>query len=237
MGPRIRIRDVAPARLDGGYLVDGFPSVGFSSAIASESIVHTSEFRVAAIIDSDAFPPISVVRDGKPSYPTRILVNEGLKVGVFLSYLTLDQSFHKEAARAMLGWARDHNVGLVVSSVAVNAPGGHDEVVVIGSTDSARKRARDAGLKVLENGTVPGIPGSLLNRSSVSGQDVIVIIFHTDGKGPDFKSSAHLCQAMSRLIPGISCDTKTLDREAERAEGMIRETEEESRHLRDSMYR
>ena len=95
MYPKIRIKEFKPLNLEGGYLIDGFPSAGFSSAIATESMVHTSKFELAGIIDSDTFPPISVIKDGKPNYPTRILVNEELKVGVFLSYLTLDQSLHR----------------------------------------------------------------------------------------------------------------------------------------------
>jgi len=105
------------------------------------------------------------------------------------------------------------------------------------STDSARAKIREADLKVLEHGTVPGIPGLLLNKGSLIGQDVIVIIFHTDGKGPDFKSSAQLCMAMSQLIPGASCDISSLQQEAEKAEGVIKEAEAESKHLKDSMYR
>ena len=92
MFPRIRIKEIKPLNLEGGYLIDGFPSVGFSSAIATESMIHTSNFELGGIIDSDSFPPISVIKEGKPNYPTRIFVNEDLKVGIFSSYLTLDQS-------------------------------------------------------------------------------------------------------------------------------------------------
>jgi len=109
--------------------------------------------------------------------------------------------------------------------------------MAIGSPDSARVKVKEAGLKILEHGTVPGIPGILLNEGSMTGQDVIVIIFHTDGKGPDFKSSAQLCIAMSQLIPGASCDISSLQQEAEKAEVVIKEAEEESKHLKDSMYR
>ncbi len=237
MFPRIRIRELKPLNLEGGYLIDGFPSVGFSSAIATESMIHTSQFELAGIIDSDLFPPISIVKDGKPNYPTRIFVNEDLKVGVFLSYLTLDISLHRTVAKTMLKWAKKHKIGLIVSSVAVKSSDGNEKMTAIGSTDSARVKVKDAGLKVLEHGTVPGIPGILLNEGSMTEQDVIVIIFHTNGKGPDFKSSAQLCMAMSQLIPGASCDIPLLQQEAEKAEVVIKEAEEESRHLKDSMYR
>ncbi|KER06475.1 PAC2 domain containing protein [Marine Group I thaumarchaeote SCGC AAA799-E16] len=236
MYPKIRIKEFKPLNLEGGYLIDGFPSAGFSSAIATESMVHTSKFELAGVIDSDTFPPISVIKDGKPNFPSRVFVNEELKVGVFLSYLTLDQSLHKVTAKTMLKWAQKHKIGLVVSSIAVKSPNTDEDLIGIGSTDSARKKIRDAGLKVLEHGTVPGIPGTLLNEASITGQDVIVIIFHTNGQGPDFKSSAQLCVAMSKLIPGTSCDIPVLQKEAEKAETVIKEAEEESRHLKDSMY-
>ncbi len=237
MYPRIRIKELKPFNLEGGYLIDGFPSVGFSSAIATESMIHTSQFELAGIIDSDIFPPISVIKDGKPNYPSRIFVNEDLKVGVFLSYITLDRSLHRTVAVTMLKWAEKHKIGLIVSSVAVKSSDGNEKIMAVGSTDSARAKIKEAGLKVLEHGTVPGIPGLLLNKGSLIGQDVIVIIFHTDGKGPDFKSSAQLCMAMSQLIPGASCDIPSLQQEAEKAEVVIKEAVEESRHLKDSMYR
>ena len=237
MFPRIKIKELEPLNLEDGYLIDGFPSVGFSSAIASESMIHTSKFELVGVIDSDIFPPISVIKDGKPNYPSRIFVNEDLKVGIFLSYLTLDQSLHRTVAKTMLKWAKKHKIGLIVSSVAVKSQKGNEEVMGIGNTDSARAKIKEAGLKVLENGTIPGIPAILLNEGSMTDQDVIVIIFHTDGKGPDFKSSAQICVAMSQLIPGASCNIPSLQQEAEKAEGVIKDAEEESKHLRDSMYR
>ncbi len=237
MFPRITIKELKKINLEGGYLVDGFPSVGFSSAIATESMIHTSQFELAGIIDSPSFPPISIVKDGKPNYPTRIFVNEDLKVGVFLSYLTLDQSLHKVAAKTMLKWAEKHKIGLIVSSVAVKSQDGSEEVRGIGNSDSAREKIRAAGLEVLDHGTIPGIPARLLNEGSMSGQDVIVIIFYTDGKGPDFKSSVQICDAISKLIPGVSCDIPVLEKQAEKEEIIMKETEQESKQLKDSMYR
>ena len=233
MIPKIRIREIKKSNLEEGYLIDGFPSVGFSSAIATESMIHTSNFELGGVIDSEAFPPISVIKNGEPNFPTRIFVNEELKVGVFLSYLTLDQSLHRITAKTMLSWAKK-KIKLIVSSIAIKSSKGDEEMMGIGSTEYARNKIKEAGLKVLERGTIPGV---LLNEGSVSNQDVIVIIFHTNGEGPDFKSSAKLCMAMSKLIPGASCDIPSLQKEAEKAEIIIKEAQAESKHLKDSMYR
>ena len=233
----IIIKEFKEFNLEEGYLIDGFPSVGFSSAIATESMINTSQFELGGIIDSKIFPPISVIKEGKPNYPSRIFINEDLKVGVFSSYLNLDQSLHRQVSESMLEWSKKHKIKLIVSSVAVKSQKENSEMMGAGSTDSARKKIEEAGLKVLDHGTIPGIPGMLLNEGSITNQDVIVIIFNTTGEGPDYKSSAELCMTMSKLIPGASCDIPTLQKEAEKAEATIKETQEESTHLKDSMYR
>lgn len=237
MYPRIRIKELRQINLEGGYLIDGFPSMGFASAIATESMIHTSQFSVAGIVDSDSFPPISVVKEGKTNFPTRIFVNDNIKVSIFLSYLTIQESLHRIVAKTMLKWAKKQKIELVVSSVAVKSQSKIQGMVAVGNTDSAREKLRKSGLTILQHGTIPGIPGMLLNEGSISDQDVIVILFQSDGTGPDFRSSAELCSAISKLIPGTSCDIPLLQKEAEKAEQSIKETDDETRQLKDSMYR
>lgn len=237
MYSRIKIKELRPINLDGGYLIDGFPSMGFASAIATESMIQISQFRLAGIIDSDSFPPISVIKEGKPNYPTRIFVNDELKVSIFLSYIAIDESLHRVVAKSMLSWAKKHKIELIVSSVAVKSLTGIEGMMAVGNTESARKKLKESGLKILQHGTIPGIPGVLLNEGSISNQDVIVILFQSDGTGPDFRSSAQLCSGISQLIPGTACDIPLLQREAEKAEQSIKETDEETRQIKDSIYR
>ena len=236
MYSKIRIKELRPLNLEGGYLIDGFPSMGFSSVIATESMIHTSQFKLAGIIDSDIFPPISLIKDGKPNYPTRIFVNDELKVAAFLSHLALDASLHRNVAKKMITWAKEKKISLIISSISVKSSDKNEEIIAVGSTENATKKIKDAGLKVLEFGTIPGIPGMLLNEGSITQQDVIVILFHSEGTGPDFRSSAKLCMAITQLIPGASCDIPALQAEAEKVEQVIKKDLEETKHT-DSMYR
>ena len=165
---RIRIREIKPINIEGGFLVDGFPSIGFTSAIATESLIHTSQFELGGIIDSDNFPPVTIIKDGIPNYPTRIFFNKDLKVAVFSSYLTLHESLHRTMALQMLEWAKKHKCSLIVSSVAVKVPTDENKAVAAGSTDSAKKKLKEAGFSVLQHGTIPGIPGTLLNDKQLA---------------------------------------------------------------------
>lgn len=237
MNPKIFIKEFRPFNLEGGFLIDGFPSVGFSSVIATESMIQTSQFQLSGIIDSNVFPSLSLIKNGKPNFPTRIFVNDELKVAAFLSHLTLEEPLQREIARKMIKWALNKKISLIVSSVSVKSTGEDEEIMAVGSSENATKIIRDAGIKNLEHGVIPGIPGMLLNEGSITGQDVIVIIFHSDGTSPDFRSGAKLCNTMSQLVPGTSCDISALQQEAEKIEAAIKEDVEETRHLKDSMYR
>jgi len=233
---KIRIKELRPLNLEGGYLIDGFPSMGFSSVIATESIIHTSQFKLAGVIDSEVFPSISLIKEGKPNFPTRIFVNDELKVAAFLSHLVLEESLHRSVAKKMLDWAKNKKISLIISSVSVKSTRANEEIIAVGSTENAIKKLKDAGMKVLEFGSIPGIPGMLLNQGSLSQQDVIVILFHSEGTSPDFRSSAQLCMSISQLIPGASCDIPALQAEAEKVEQAIKKDLEEAKHL-ESMYR
>ena len=237
MFPRIRIKETKPINIEGGYLIDGFPSTGFTSAIATESLIHTSQFELAGIIDSDSFPPVSIIKNGIPNYPTRIFVNNQLKVAIFSSYLTLHESLHKTIARNMLKWSREHKCSLIISSVAVKGTDNQKQITAAASTEAAKSKLKDAEISILEHGTIPGIRGSLLNEGLLYNQNVAVILFNSQQVAPDFKSSVQLCLAMSKLIPGVSCNIETLQKEAETAEHDIKETEEEAKSLKDLMYR
>ena len=137
--PQISIREIKPINIEGGYLIDGFPSTGYTSAIATESLINTSHFELAGFIDSDSFPPVSIIKNGKPNYPSRIFVNNNEKVAVFSSYLTLHESLHRSLAKSMLKWAKEHKCSLVVSSVAVRSPKKDENIVAAASTEEDRK--------------------------------------------------------------------------------------------------
>ena len=237
MLPEITIKELRPFELEGGYLIDGFPSIGYSSVIATESLIHTTKFKIAGIIDSDAFPSISLINDGKPNFPARIFVNDKLKVAAFLSHLALEEPLHRRIAKIMLTWAKNQKISLIVSSVPVETKKDNDKIMAVGSTESATSKIQKAGIKLLDKGTIPGIPGILLNEGMLTDQDVIVILFPSDGTSPDFRSSAKICTAISQLIPGTSCDIPALQKEAEKVEQIVKKDVEDAQHLKDSMYR
>ncbi len=237
MGNEVFVREVIPIDVKDGFLIDGFPYTGLANAIATESLINTtSQFELAGVLDSELFPPISIVRDEVPNFPARILVNKGLKVAVFSSYLTPHESIHRNVARVMLKWASDHKCSFIISSSAIKSDDEAPFVIGVGSTEAAKKKLHEVDIPVLKNGTIPGIPGILLNEGMISNINVIVLLCKARESGPDFKAGADICMAMSKLVPGASCNLNLLLDEAKDIEQSLKQTEQETGPLRDAIY-
>ena len=236
MSSDIDIKEIIPINVENGILINGFPSTGLTSAVATESLISTTEFELGGIIDSDRFPPISIVKNGLPNYPTRIFVNNELKVAVFSSYLTLDVSLHKTAAKLMLNWAKEKKCSTIISSITVKG-GINEEVVAVASTGTARGKLVKAGLTVIENATIPGISGVLLNEGMLNGQDVIVLLISSDKDIPDFTATSNLCNVLTKLVPGVSCNLTKLEKESKIIEQQIQQATDNTKELGDNIYR
>jgi len=236
MSSDIDIKEIIPINVENGILINGFPSTGLTSAVATESLISTTEFELGGIIDSDRFPPISIVKNGLPNYPTRIFVNNELKVAVFSSYLTLDVSLHKTAAKLMLNWAKEKKCSTIISSITVKG-GINEEVVAVASTGTARGKLVKAGITVIENATIPGISGVLLNEGMLNGQDVIVLLISSDKDIPDFTATSNLCNVLTKLVPGVSCNLTKLEKESKIIEQQIQQATDNTKELGDNIYR
>lgn len=236
MSSEITVREVKPINIEGGYLIDGFPYAGLANAIATESMINTVQFEMAGVLDSDLFPPLTIIKDGAPNFPARIFVNSDLRVAIFSSYLTPHESLHRQVAKTMLEWANKHKCAYIISSSAIRSEEQDSFIVGVGSTSDAKKKLKDADIPLLSHGTIPGIPGILLNEGALSNTNVIVLLSNSKERGPDFKAGAQICMAMSKLVPGTACDLKSLLQEAEIVEQRIKKTEEDAEPLKDAMY-
>jgi uncharacterized protein len=231
----LRLRWVGKKRnfsLEGGTVLDGFPSAGLVSAIATECLIRSLETELVAVLDSDEFPSFSIVTDHRPQFPARVYVNEALKTTFFVSELEIYPPMQKAAARIILQWMTDNRCKFVISSSgilaksndemsSIPAPESH-EIHALGSTNNAVHMIADKGFELYQTGTITGIPAALLNEGSLIGLDVIVILVNTSPDGPDFRAAALLSQAIAKFVPGIHCDIKTILREGETIENNIK---------------
>src|SRR2546426_12126283 len=68
----IQIYELRRMDLRGATVIDGFASVGLVSSIVANYLINALSLVQIGIMDSVAFPTVSLVRDGEPMNPVRI---------------------------------------------------------------------------------------------------------------------------------------------------------------------
>jgi predicted ATP-grasp superfamily ATP-dependent carboligase len=100
---------------------------------------------------------------------------------------------------------------------------GEQQVYAATSSNSAAKIAKENGFVLLKSGWVSGIPEILLNEGFIAGMDVIVLLVNTLKNVPDFRASALISGAVTRLVPDLYCDIGSLMSEAQIIENKMKQ--------------
>jgi uncharacterized protein len=105
------------------------------------------------------------------------------------------------------------------------------DIYAVTSTDSATRliTKRSNYFTHLRGGTITGIPAILLNEGALTDLDVIVFLVNVLRDVPDFRAAALVSEAVSRIVPNLSCDIGALMFEAEIIENRMKNVRAEQK--------
>jgi uncharacterized protein len=83
----------------------------------------------------------------------------------------------------------------------------------------------------LRVGTVTGIPAILLNEGALTNLDVVVFLVNVLRDVPDFRAAAIVSEAVSRIVPSLSCDIGALMVEAQIIENRMKNVRAEQKRI------
>jgi uncharacterized protein len=224
----IEIRELKKVNVEGGTIIDGFPGLDLTSSIVSTYLIQALQLDQVACIDSEFFPPISMVYATKPKFPARIYASEGFRLVVFLAEFTPFPRIHRNIAKRILRWAREmrcEQIITIVGAISEEEEAEAKEPVIrgVGSTPQARRKLTDANVDLLEIGMIPGIPGVLLNEGRYASFDVMALLTTFAPEIQSFRSAAKIVEFLDRMLPWIKIDVKPLYRQAEEIENRLNE--------------
>jgi uncharacterized protein len=200
-------------------------------------------------LDSEDFPPTSMVYANKPKFPARIYANNEHKIALFLSEFTPSPILHRPIAKKLLEWAREQQCKRFICleglpSESGDKPGGEGsreiDVFGVGSTDEARRELKKADIKNLETGIIYGVSGVLLNEGRWENFDVITLLAEAYVDAPDALAATRILEALDRLMPNIKIETKPLLEQSKKFEehlkGLRRQAESPVKEPYKAMY-
>ena len=238
----VRIYEIKRVDVEGAIVIDGFPSVGLVSSIVANYLVDTLQMEQIGIVESPAFPTVSLVRNGIPQHPVRIYAGRpksdrpGAGVDKIVAFVS---EFHPAPgvivplATAILDWVQDQRCSLLVSpeGLVVESPsgpprrhrGGLSDMKVFGiaSTRKARDLYIDPNTIPFTEGVITGIAGVLLNEGRRRGFDVLTFLAEAQADYPDARAAAKVIETINRILLHSPLDPVPLYAEAERIEQQL----------------
>jgi uncharacterized protein len=229
----IAFRTFKEVDLAGGTVIEAIPSVGLVSTIAATYMITNLPMDQVCAIDSEDFPPLSMVYAFKPKFPVRIYAMPKTKLAIFIAEVPLPPRVHRALGLQLLHWATTHKCRQIVCLEGLPLPAmdvpKEIEVWGVGSTDSARKVLDDAGIRQLETGMISGVSGVLLNEGRWQFYDVITLLAEALPAIPDANAAARLLEVVDVLLPEIKLDLEPLKVQARALEAHLKRLREEAR--------
>jgi uncharacterized protein len=214
----IEVRKFKDIDLRGGSVLEAIPTVGLSSTIACSYLISALGLDQISALESDDFPPVSMIYSKKPKFPARIYARDDLKLAVFISEVPLPPSIHRPLARTLLMWTRDQGCREIICIEGLPiSEGGNRPLRLwgVGSTDRAREKLEASGIEQLETGMISGVSAVLLNEGRWVKFDVISLLAETRAFMPDALAAAKLVEGVDSLLPQLEVPTAPLYEKAE----------------------
>jgi uncharacterized protein len=231
----IKIYELRRVDLKGATVIDGFPSVGLVSSIVANYLINILELEQIGMMDSEAFPTVSLIRDSEPNHPVRIYAGttkdgKGDKIVAFISEFQPPQNIIKPIAETIIDWAQDQWCSLIVCPEGMviereqEAPKDEGQIRVygVGSTQRSREFMLEPNVKPFKEGVITGVAGVLLNEGKRRNFDVIALLAEAHPDYPDARAAARVIEILDRLLLHTKIDARPLYEEAERIETQLK---------------
>lgn len=242
----IEIRKFKDINLENGTVIEGFPGVGLVSSIIATHLIDLLKLDQICALDSEAFPPTSIIYAKKPKFPARIYASNKYKIGVFLAEFTPSPELHRPIAKKLMEWCKEQKCKRIITTEGLPLQMEcktteknkiQTKVHGIGSSEKARKELSDLKIDQLEAGIIYGVAGVLLNEGRWHNFDVIALLADACPDIPDATAAAKIIEAIDKLIPEIKIESKPLYERAKKFEQQIKNMRKQVEPLQPEPYK
>lgn len=220
--------------LTNGTVLEAFPSVGLVSTIASSYLISTLNLDQICALESEEFPPISMVYSTKPKFPARIYAREDLLLAIFISEFPPPTKLHRPIAKRLLSWTQDEGCRRIICLEGLpkakpEEKKSEPELWGVGSNTAAREELDNGGVPQLEVGMISGVSGVLLNEGRWANFNVISLLAEAMPNFPDAHAAAKLVEGVNKLIPEIEIESQPLIKQAAEMERYLNTLKEQAK--------
>jgi uncharacterized protein len=232
----VRIVESTPFKGKKPVIINGLPEVGLVGPIAAKHLVESLKFSEIGFLESDLFPPVTVLHDRKLVDPVRIYSNSSLIL--LLSEIPIPPDAIYPMTRALVSWYETKDPELVIFMGGVPTPNREEKeepkVVGIASNKQSEAFLTKNGIEVLEEGFIVGLHGLILKECSRRGIPAIYLTAEAHYGIPDPGAAAKIIKTLNKGFDLKIDVKKLLEKEEEirvKSRDLMKRTEESMRRM------
>jgi len=197
-------------------IVIGLPDIGLVGVILANHMVQTMGMREVGYVESDLFPPIIILHEGKPHHPFRLYRKDDLLL--LVSEIAIPPIAIYDTAREVCDWAKSKNASLIMpiggtpvpNRMAIEKP----KVFAIPIGNTVGKIVRDFGIELFEEGMIVGPYARIIAECEKLGLSCLTLLSQSYPNYPDPGAAAAVAEVLSKVI-NIKIDVSPLEEQAE----------------------
>jgi uncharacterized protein len=226
------VRPSKSVDLHSPVLITGFVGAGIIGSIAASRIIEHLGMKEIAAVRSRYIPPATVFDEGRLRHPFRIHATDDGKVCVALCEVPLRSDGLYDIASGLLDWAEQNGVREVVVMDGVPVPGAPSEYKTFCAAEGEKCSAlKNKGLRIIEQGLITGIAGSILNECLVRKVTGIAVLTTANANIPDPEGAANLIESLNRIYD-LKVDVQKLKEEAEKIKERLKDIVDKYRQMK-----
>lgn len=249
MGDEVRIVESEEVKFRNPAAIVGFPDVGLVGTIAAFHIIDKLKLKEIAHLESEEFPPVVVVHEGRARYPLRIYGNKDIMV--VISEIPLTPDLINGVSRSLVEWFRQRDTSMVISLGGIAHPRRLDidklKVYGVSSDDEVDDILKENDVNLFLEGLTVGPHGVILRDCMRNNLHSMYLMGESHINYPDPESAASVIEKINGIL-NLKIPVKKLIEEGEeikirsrdlmkRTEDTLKEMQKAQEHEIPMMYR
>ncbi len=237
----LEIKLLKGTSIKGYKLVEGFPGIGLVGPMAISYMIDKLKMEYCGYVDSDKFPPMISIHEGKAMPPVRLYSSDKIKVVIVFAEFAIPISMVYELTQKLYEFIKDNELteiisinGMPTSSASLEETGiSNDKVYSIASSKKLAQDAAKAGMIPIAEGVATGVSALLLLNAVSSQIDDINILVPVNQNIIDPKYAELAIQAINKIL-NLKIDITELDKESKEVEAKIKDLIKKSKETHDT---
>lgn len=208
--------------LKGYSMIEGFPGIGLVGPMAASYMIEKLNMEYIGHIESDLFPPITVVHDGVPMNTARIYADTKDKLIVVFSEFTIPSSAVYQLSNELMSFVRKNGIARIISISGMPTTKQGPTPYIIASDPALVKKASSEGIKQIREGVIAGVSAVLMTLADELDITAANLLVEVNPVIMNPKYAKTAIQGLQKLI-GLKIDLTELDKESAEVEARVRE--------------